>query len=88
MFDLLLLLLLLLLPVSGEFCTLVLWPYALQRVKFSIGKNVLPAVGDSTFLRNVGTWLHVVKIRKIVYSMNLNVNRMNCVYNFTCTYLG
>jgi hypothetical protein len=66
---------------SGEFCTLVLWPYAFQRAKFSIGKNVLPEVGDSTFLRNVGTWLRGGIIQKIVYSMNLNANLMNCVYN-------
>jgi len=65
-----------------EFCTLVLWPYALQRVKFSIGKNVLPEAGDSTFFRNLGTWLHGVFIQKLVYSINLNVNLMNCVFNF------
>jgi hypothetical protein len=38
---------------SFEFCILVLWPYALQRVKFSIGRNVLPEDGDSMFFRNV-----------------------------------
>jgi len=69
-----------------SFCTLVLWPCALRRAKFSIRKNVLPEVGDSTFPRNVRTWLHGVIILKIVYSMNLNVNLMNCVYNlYRCT---
>ena len=51
-------------------------------MKFSIGKNVLPEDGESTFHRNVATWLHGVIIQKTAYSTNLNVYLMNCVYNF------
>ena len=59
------------------------WCYGLMHYNVCrIGKNVLSEDGDSTLLRNVGIWLHGVIIQKIVCSMNLNVNLMNCVNNF------